>query len=62
MNQLLWFYAAMESRKCCEIDITAAHPEGSSFNVTSAPISDLNSAYWNEPSGGDCEIRMKFAR
>lgn len=48
LNQLLWYYAAIERKKCCETNITAMSQTGNSLNPSSSCVLYLTKTYWNE--------------
>jgi hypothetical protein len=47
LNQLLWYYAATERKKCCETNITAMSQKGNSLNPSSSSVLCLTT-HWNK--------------
>jgi hypothetical protein len=48
LNQLLWYYAAMEKKKCCETNITAMSQTGNGLNASPSPVLCLTKTHRNE--------------
>ncbi|PNF44061.1 hypothetical protein B7P43_G16226 [Cryptotermes secundus] len=48
LNQLLWYYAATERKKCCEMNTTAMSQTGNRLNSSSSSVLCLTTTHWNK--------------